>query len=157
MLTSDLPEFEATIERCEKIFGKDLDDDTVRVYWDALRDQSLATFKRLADHHIRNGKFFPKPFELRPKEERGVVRDAVAEAAFKHAEARVVRTLEDLRHRDSARYEATVTLGRLDRLIATTHESHPSYQRILNEWRAARGIHVGQTELEAAARNELAR
>jgi hypothetical protein len=150
MLTSDLPEFEAIIESCEKVFGKELDDDTVRVYWDALKDLSLATFRRLAEHHIRNGKFFPKPFELRPKEERGVVRDAAGDASFREAEARCVANLEDLRRRDPAQWSARVSLAKLDRLIATTHESHPGYQHILNEWRAARGIHVGQKELEAA-------
>jgi hypothetical protein len=100
MQTSDLPIFEEIIKRLEKVFGKEIDDETMEAYWGALKDQPLAMFRKLADHHIRNGKFFPKPFELRPKEERGVVRDKTSDDAFREAEDRCIRNLEELRQQN---------------------------------------------------------
>jgi hypothetical protein len=146
MLTNDLPAFEETIKRLEKIFGKELDDETMQAYWGALKDQSLATFNRLAEHHVRNGKFFPKPFELRPKEDRGLVRDATADGAFQQAEARCIANLEELRRQNPTKWAAEVRLRKLDRVIATEPQHTPTYARALCEWREARNIHVGDKE-----------
>lgn len=69
MQSSDYPEFEATIRQLEKVFGKkSLDDDTIKAYWNALRDLHIEQLKRRSDEHIKRGKFFPKPAELRPKD-----------------------------------------------------------------------------------------
>jgi hypothetical protein len=146
MIAAEFGEFEAIIRQLEKVFGKKIDDETVRAYWNALKDQSLPSVRRHAEDYLKRNKFFPKPFELRPKEERKLVRDAAADAAFQEAEARCIRNLNELRRQDPIEWQKRVTLGKLDRLIATTHESHPAYQQILNEWRAARGIHVGEGE-----------
>lgn len=153
MLTTDFPIFEEVIRRLEKIFAKEIDDGTMQGYWGALKDQPLAVFRRLAEHHTRNGKFFPKPFELRPKEERGVVRDAAGDATFQEGEARCIRNLEDLRVREPDGWLKEVQLRKLDRLIAITHPGVPGYQQLLNDWRDARGIHVGDKE-RAEARDE---
>lgn len=152
MIAAEFSEFESIIRQLEKVFGKKVDDETVRAYWNALKDQSLATVRRHAEEYLKRNKFFPKPFELRPREERKLVRDAAADAAFKEAEERCIRSLEQLKRQDVSEWRKRVNLGRLDRLIATTHESHPAYQQILNDWRDARGIHVGESERIAAQR-----
>lgn len=147
MLTADFPAFEAEIRRLEKIFGKALDDEGIQIYWGALKDQSLAQFKRFVVSHEKGGKFFPKPFELRAKEERaGVVRDAAADASFKSGEARCIRNLEELRRENPDKWLVEVRMRKLDRLIAITDPSDLGYQEILNAWRRARGIHVGPNE-----------
>jgi hypothetical protein len=150
MYPTDFELFTGLLRQLSEVFSKKLSDEMVQAYWGALKDQPLPIVRRLADQHTRYQKFFPKPFELRPKEERPVSRDAKADADFKFAEARCIANLEDLRRKDPDRWQSHVRMGKLDRLIATTHESHPAYQGILNEWRQARGIHVGVKEIEAA-------
>lgn len=146
MLAAEFGQFEIEIKRLEKIFGKSLDDETMQAYWSALKDQHLAQFKRFVAHHEKAGKFFPKPFELRPKDERPVIRDSKADGDFKTAEARCMRNLEELRRKDPDKWRAEVTVRKLDRLIATTDADSPAYPLILKEWRQARGIHVGINE-----------
>ncbi len=80
----DFPEFRALLDRCALILGpgdwKDpetkakLDkppDDIVEAYWVALKDLPLEVFKRAVESHLKRGKWFPRPFQLRPKEDGG--------------------------------------------------------------------------------------
>jgi len=97
MQATEFADFEIIIRRFEKVFNKAIDDETMRAYWGALKDQPLPLFRKLADDHIRTGKFFPKPVELRPKTEKKFVRDAAADAAFREAENTTIRNLEALR------------------------------------------------------------
>jgi hypothetical protein len=69
MLATEFPEFESTLRKHAQIFGKKLTDEIVQGYWVALKDVSLPTVTRCADNHLRFGKFFPKPVELRPRDE----------------------------------------------------------------------------------------
>jgi hypothetical protein len=39
-------------------------------YWSALKDVTIEAVKREATRHARYGKFFPKPYELRPKDDK---------------------------------------------------------------------------------------
>lgn len=98
MMAADFPHFENTIRRLEKLFSKKIDDEVIQSYWRALKDLSLAQFQRFAERHEKIGKFFPKPFELRPKEEKAPVeRDSKSDADFKAAERRCIENLEELR------------------------------------------------------------
>lgn len=146
MLASEYPEFESQLKILENIFGKVLDDSAVKAYWFALKDQPLEKFKSFVQKHIRRGKFFPKPGELRAKDDVPLERDAKMDADFKSGELRTARNLEAIRRDNPKSWEAEVRLRKLDRVIATTHEEHPAYSQILREWREARGIHVGADE-----------
>ena len=147
MQQSDYPHFKALLERLAEVYGKKLTDELISACWDALRDQPFARVKQMAEAHLRKAKFFPKPCELRPKEDPPpTTRTPAMDAAFHEGENRAIQRLEELRRRDPVAHRSQVILGKLDRLIATTPESHPGYKRILCEWREARGIHVGERE-----------
>ena len=67
----DFDEFRKTLNTLSTLFGKPpLDDLAVQAYWNALKDQTLEAVRRGAEYHARYGKFFPKPVELRPRDER---------------------------------------------------------------------------------------
>lgn len=66
---ADFDEFSDLIRRMCVVFGKKATDELVNVYWEALKDLTLPIIKRCADSHARYGKFFPKPFDLRPKDD----------------------------------------------------------------------------------------
>jgi hypothetical protein len=70
MQTGDFPTFRGELNAMAVVFSKVLEDSLVQMYWDALKDQSLAGFKERCRVHLKKGKFFPKPAELRPKEEK---------------------------------------------------------------------------------------
>lgn len=98
MLASEFSEFEAIIRRLEKVFAKKIDDETMQAYWGALKDQTLAVFTRFAERHERYGKFFPKPSELRAKEDKlPEVQGGKDDATFRQGEESAIRNLEDLR------------------------------------------------------------
>jgi hypothetical protein len=69
MLVAEFPAFEALLKKHSEVFGKKLTDEMVQGYWAAVKDLSLQTITRCADNHMRFSKFFPKPVELRPKDE----------------------------------------------------------------------------------------
>ena len=150
MLASDYAEFEAMMRRFEKIFGKAIDDETMQLYFGALREVPLNVVRKKAEEYLKRAKFFPKPVDLRPKDD-APVRDVAMDAAFADGVARCIRNLEELRLRDPIKWKVEVRLRKLDRLVAITHPSEPAYQHILNEWREARGLHVGDKERAAAA------
>lgn len=151
MLASDFAEFEQLMQRFEKIFGKRLDDETVQLYFNSLREIPLSVVRRKAEDYLKRAKFFPKPVDLRPKEDGpSIVRDAASDAAFNDAINRCTRNLDELKQQNPEEWGRRVRLGKLDRLIAITHPSEPAYQQILNEWREARGLHVGDKERTAA-------
>ena len=85
----DFEPFRAQLNALAGIFGKKPPDDLqVQAYWNALRDLPLELVEQGVRHHIRYGKFFPKPVELRPKDERpggGPVHDTAFRAAAENA------------------------------------------------------------------------
>jgi hypothetical protein len=145
MLTTEFPEFESIVRRLEKVFSKKIDDETMQAYWGALKDLRLGVFRGFAERHERFGRFFPKPSELRAKEDKlPNVPGGKDDADFRAAEAMCVRNLEALR--GVGEFDAELRLRKLDRLIATEHPSTPAYAMALNEWREARGLHVSDKE-----------
>lgn len=139
MLASEFPEFEACVRRLEKVFTKKIDDETMQAYWGALKDQQLGVFKRFAERHERHGKFFPKPADLRAKEDKlPEVPGGKEDASFKDGEARCIRNLEELRKLDPAAHRREVGRRQIDRILATQHPGSSLYEAALNEW------HVGK-------------
>jgi hypothetical protein len=70
MYTTDFDRFRVALETHGECFGKPVTDKIASAYWEALKDQHIAAFERASANHLRYGKFFPKPSELRPKGEK---------------------------------------------------------------------------------------
>lgn len=69
MISAEYAQFETLLGKVEKLYGKDLDDDGVALYWEALKDLPLATVDRRIGECIKRCKFFPKPSEIRPRDD----------------------------------------------------------------------------------------
>jgi hypothetical protein len=94
MHQGDFDAFRTLLERLAKLYGKKLDDELVQMYWRALKDQSLTTVTERVESHIRYAKFFPKPFEIRPKDD---APEPTPDGKFEEGEERAMRNLEELR------------------------------------------------------------
>ena len=135
MHQTDFEDFSKTLHKLAVVFTKKLSDEFIQAYWDALKDEPLSTVIRLADQHTRYGKFFPKPVELRPKEEKPPKsRDLEGEAKFREGEARAIANLEELRRQDPVAWRAEVEARYNARLIATQPTSSILYAEGLKNW-----------------------
>lgn len=65
MLAVERTEFRAEMERLGRVFDRAVTDELLTDYWDVLRDVPFGQFKAASASHIRAGRFFPKPRELR--------------------------------------------------------------------------------------------
>lgn len=131
---SDFDSFRKTLGECATAFSKpEPDEELVRVYWDALKDLAFSTVKAQAQSHLRYGKFFPKPAELRPKEQKAAVRDPLAEAKFQEGERRAIRGLEQIS--DPVARMEEVKWRYANRILATADPSSPQYAEALTEAR----------------------
>lgn len=97
MHQSEFDGFSLVLGKLAAVYGKQLGDELVQAYWSALKDQSLGTVAELASTHMRYGKFFPKPVELRPKESRD---KPMEHARASKADERAMYRLEDQRRKD---------------------------------------------------------
>lgn len=111
MLASEFTEFEAMMRRFEKIFGKSIDDETMQLYFNSLREVPMGILRKKAEEYLKRAKFFPKPVDLRPKDA-APVRDAADDAAFKQAEEQAIRNLEELRARDPDEWMRRVAVSK---------------------------------------------
>ena len=69
MYNTDFDSFRGLLDQCAHVFGKPKpSDEVIQTYWKALSDRSFTSVKECTERHLRYGKFFPKPTELRPKE-----------------------------------------------------------------------------------------
>jgi hypothetical protein len=69
MYSTDADQFHAALDSLGLVFGKIVTNELRTLYWDALKDLPLSTVQRCAALHTRYAKFFPKPRELRPKDD----------------------------------------------------------------------------------------
>ena len=131
MTKLDRFEFNGLLNRLALTFGKDLDEATGDVYFEALKDLALSTVKVCADSHARYGRFFPKPFELRPKDAKPPV--VTDDTQYREAIAREDARLEALWFEDHAEwlrqvspkvYELGRAKGMTDGLIAHKLETY---------------------------------
>lgn len=137
MHTVDRDQFFALLDTCADVFGKPkLDDIKAQVYWRALRDLPFERVKHGVDMHLRFGKFFPKPSELRPKGDKPPLeRSAIQDADLHAAEKYNRRTWELLRAQDPTRDEYEIGIARAARAMAGLDESSPVYAQALCEYR----------------------
>lgn len=96
MYSTDHTAFNEALDDLGAIFAKPVTDELRELYWKALKDQPIGAVMARVQTHKRFGKFFPKPFELRPKDDKPHAsgRD---DPAFQEAEKRCVAHLEELR------------------------------------------------------------
>lgn len=66
----EFDDFRAVLDTAFQVFDKPLTDEIVRAYWEALKDQPLASVRRRAELHTRHGRYCPRPKDLRPADER---------------------------------------------------------------------------------------
>lgn len=95
MYATDFDSFNAILGKLGAAFGKELTNEARAAYWEALKDQPLALVQERATAHARHGKFFPKPFELRPKDDKARTPPHDSEA-FREGEKRAHDRLEAL-------------------------------------------------------------
>lgn len=102
MRAAEADEFDAMLKEWADVLCKKFDPKLGKAYWNALKDLPLATIRRRGDEHVKRNKFFPKPCELRPRDERPEPSvDANKSAAdFRYAEQRNVRNWDDLQVKD---------------------------------------------------------
>lgn len=69
MHTPDFDRFRELLRNAAKLLPpkEPLDDVIIQGYWNALRDQTWETVQACMQAHVRRSKFYPRPFELRPK------------------------------------------------------------------------------------------
>lgn len=65
MLQSEHEAFTGLMENLSVIFKRDVDEQMIALFWDALKDQPFTKVRLQVEKHIRYGKHFPRPSELR--------------------------------------------------------------------------------------------
>lgn len=136
MHRDDFEAFRAQLNAVAAGFQKPIPDDlVVQTYWEALRDLSLDTFIRCAKTHVRFGKYFPKPAELRPADEKpdAVKSDGVFKAAVEDAQ----RWCDAMKRDGSALSMAKLRDAYFTRLMITTREDDPAFPEVKREWNRA--------------------
>lgn len=92
----DFENFRALLDQLADTFSRKRPDDLqVQAYWNALRDLPLEFVQQGARHHTRYGRFFPKPAELRPKDDKPAGGPA-HDGAFHSATAQCERNWAEL-------------------------------------------------------------
>jgi hypothetical protein len=96
MYSTDAQGFRSILDELATLFGKDLTDDQRTMYWNSLKDRPIASIAECAHKHMRFGKHFPRPFELRPKDDKPPA-EKRDDAVLMEGEKRANERLEDLR------------------------------------------------------------
>src|SRR5580658_1613243 len=133
MYPTDSEAFKGTLTQLAQAFGKELTEEMRSAYWLALKDRPLASVQECANTHMRFGKFFPKPVELRPKTEKPPMGDTRDEA-FRQAEARSLAYLEELREKDPGAWLPEVRKRHLARIEAVHGKDSGEYRNTERRW-----------------------
>lgn len=138
----DFEKFRGLLNSLATTFGKKPPDDVqVQAYWAALRDLPYELVEQGARHHTRFGKFYPKPVELRPRDDKPAggpeSRNAIDDAD---------RIAERWRERAQASGDALALAALQDaawsRRLTMTDESHPAYAQVRQAAQAAADRHL---------------
>ncbi len=147
MMPNEFEEFSEALKVLESVFGKKADDCLVRLYWTALRDLPLEAVKSGIARHVRYGKFFPKPAELRraddkPRSDLTLSADArrsthialielaeqdAANGYLRGALALNASTWRERRAEDPELGELEYRLARVGRILAVDPPDSPQY------------------------------
>lgn len=125
MYANDFDVFRTTLQTCGEVFGKPVTDKLISSYWDALKDLHIAAFERAASSHMRYGKFFPKPAELRPKTEKAP--EPQDEKAINESERASVKTWEAMRNEHPAKFWRMFAKAYIGRLHFRFAEGSPEF------------------------------
>lgn len=68
MTSDDYERFVQILQNLATVYGKKLDDEQIKFYWNALKDRPLADIEARAEKYGQKGRFFPKPRDIRPNE-----------------------------------------------------------------------------------------
>lgn len=99
MYVPDREAFTCVMQQLGTAFNKPPTDEICAMYWNALKDLPIGTVVAHANTHMRYGKHFPRPSELRPKDDKPP-KEHRADAAFEEGERRANERLESLRKSD---------------------------------------------------------
>jgi hypothetical protein len=125
MHSPDKRNFDQLMDTLGETFGKPVTDLMKQTYWVALKDQPWEVVEICAKSHSRYGKFFPKPAELRPKDEKRLHQDT---AGLDASEKFITDTWEQLRQRDPEQYWIAFKAAYLARLPFRFPVDSPQYR-----------------------------
>jgi hypothetical protein len=126
MHSPDKRNFDQLMDTLGETFGKPATDLMKQSYWMALKDQPWEVVEMCAKSHSRYGKFFPKPFELRPKDEnRPIVRND-SEVQSRHDF--VAETWEQMRKADPEKFWRDFKAAYIARLYFRFPVDSPQYR-----------------------------
>lgn len=95
MLSNEYEEFKALMETTALVFNKKLTDELVQAYWGGLDNVALSIVREAMGRAVRFGKFFPKPFELRDRDDKPLVNETAADRARREEAQRYNRETWD--------------------------------------------------------------
>lgn len=125
MHSPDKRNFDQLMDTLGETFGKPVTDLMKQTYWVALKDQPWEVVEICAKTHSRYGKFFPKPAELRPKDEKRLHQDT---AGLDASEKHTVQNWEDLRQSNPEQYWVEFKAAYLARLSVRCTADSPEYR-----------------------------
>ena len=124
MFQNDFDKFRGLLDRAATVYSKPKpNDELVSMYWDSLKDLHIAAVERGINSHLKYQKFFPKPAELRPKDEKKGS-DPVAERIHASVEKQSIEMWERMKREDPKKYWRLVIPASLDRVrIKYAHDA----------------------------------
>lgn len=154
MLKVELEAFEELLGVQAKVFGKDPPSQLiVQAYWDALRDAPLDAVRRAAQNHLRKGKFFPKPVDLRPKEIPAPEAKG-PDPMFATVIRQNAANWREFQQRDPELAEIELAIAKVGRVLAVDRLDSPQHAEAIREdrhWRDARQQLIERRRLAGGA------
>lgn len=138
MNSGDYGAFSDLLNTLGIVFDKQITDELRKLYWESLKDVPFPYISRAAMGHQKHGKFFPKPKELRPADERPAKLESEAEHNRNDAKDRECAAAWDAYlKRDPEEARLRLKIARAFRIMASTHPSNPIYAEAKREdWQA---------------------
>lgn len=138
----DFDRFRALLNNLASMYGrKPPDDELLQSYWRALRDLPLELVEQGVQYHMRYGKHFPRPVELRPRDDKPTGAPEGGDS-IALADRAAERWAERVRGADDPLQQAALQEAAWARKLTTTDESHPAYREILRLARLAADRHL---------------
>lgn len=135
MFQPDFPEFKRLMQCIDGTFGPKLNDTLLQTFWEALKDLPLSSVEAGVQHHLRYGKFFPKPVELRPRESREAMAPSGDSDALKAAQEKTNVKLDWERVKDPIGFALRFNVAYCaKRLAQIDSEGHPGYAEALAQY-----------------------
>lgn len=135
MLASDFDAFStAMVGLARGLRAKEPDDDDLQFYWRALKDLHVSAVMRRIEDWPKRSKFWPKPFELRPKDDRQTSEEPLAERAKIRAAIEAnSENWHEMRTKDPELYRIERGISDTARLMANAKPSSPEYAEAIRE------------------------